>query len=141
MDQLSSDEFLALNRVEQDELLFLLAKKVTHLLDSYPSVYKVASDSLDLVEMYLVGNNIPATEVCQYLNHSDPNQDLSAQFDFVNEDEDAIAALNIICYATGSVGNTACKRQRVTCIPDTVLSVTPDVAVNTLKQDDLLVKK
>ena len=101
----------------------------------------MACDSLDLVEMYLVGNNIPATEVCQYLSHSDPNQDLSAQFDFVNEDEDAIAALNIICYAIGSVGNTACERQGITCIPDTVLSATPEVAVNALKQYDFLMKK
>ena len=78
-------------------------------------------------------NPLAGDQVAQFLNHEDPNQDLSALFNFVHGDEVASAALDVIVYATGAAARLAYETKgRSSAIPDPVLEASPDVVVAAL---------
>jgi len=129
---MTEDEFIALSTQKQSEILISLAAASLPLLETHDRAYTSASAAVTLLQSHLV-NPMTGKEVATYLTHDDLNQDLSALFDFVGNDEAAIAALDIISYATGANALSTYNQEGVTSgIPDPVLSATPDIVVGAL---------
>lgn len=91
----SDVDFLNASPLDRSRLLAQLAHEVVGILNRWPAAAGPAQASLDLVDAYL-RNGLSAEDVSLYLNHPDPNQDLSALEDFVDKDPDACAALDIV---------------------------------------------
>ena len=122
------DEFLELEKNAQNGLLIKMADAALVFVKPYPEAYEPAKDSVQRIQKYMQYKSVPAVEVGIHLNHPDENQDLSALFDFVEDDPAAIDALDIITFATGSVALDAYKTQGIKAIPEPVMLATPETA-------------
>ena len=126
---MTEEEFLSLNIDKQCEILVALAVEALPLLRPYKRAFSPASDAVKVLQEHLK-NPTNAETVSRFLTHKDLNKDLSALFDFVEEDEAAIASLDIIAYATGANAlDTFEKEQIYDGIPDPVLSAKPETVV------------
>lgn len=119
-------EFLMLGAREQCEVLGKLADEAVKVLSNNQRVWSIATEALARCRSYL-SESTPASTVAQFLNHEDANQDLSAMYDFVDEDVASIAAIDIVVYATGATARCAFNDQKIEDgIPDPVLLATPE---------------
>ena len=123
----------------QNKILIIMSNNCLYILKKYKKVYDISNKSLRLIKKYMIDQSISADEVSIYLNHPNSDYDgLAVQFDFVENDPMAIAALDIICYATGAVSRSAFLSQGVKYMPDPVSMATPDVTVDALNKYKLL---
>ena len=126
--------FQSLGDDERNRLLIFMASHSLSALADYELPRRVAEDSVSACVRYMDDRSIDARSISIYLNHPDPNFDLSAQYSFVGSDKSAYDALDIVCYATGAVARTAYLDQRLSSPPDPVILATPNVTVKALDQ-------
>ena len=137
---LSKDQFLAVSSHEQAEFLANLARAALPVLARFSDAHHVAKSSVERIETYLEKGGA-AMEAALHLNHPNVNLDLSAIYDFVDEDETALDAIEVVVYATGLVGRMAYQSEGADHMPDTISSATPDVAANAINHFQNLVDR
>jgi hypothetical protein len=126
------DDFLNLDLDSQNKFLVNFAENALPILSNYANVYHICEDSLQLIKKYMKDNNVSAIDTGIYLNHPDPDLDLSVQICFVDSDENAIMAIGIIAYATGVIARKAYIDQNIKGIPDPILMAEPIEVVSAL---------
>ena len=119
---------------ERNRLLIFMASHSLSTLAYYEIPKRVANESVSACVRYMEDPSVDARSVSIYLNHTDPNFDLSAQYSFVGADIAAHDALDIVCFATGAVARTAYLHQRLSSPPEPVLLATPNVTVEALEK-------
>lgn len=135
-------EFLELHWSEQNTILVKMAQNALSALSGYTTAKNVAEKSLALAQKYLDGESVSATKISQYLDHEDMDQGLGLQIYNVDDDVQAIAAIDLACYATGAVSRIAFEQQGlVAMMPDPVSEAIPEVVVDALSQYQVLVAK
>lgn len=125
-------KFQAIGDDERNRLLIFMAAHSLSNLDDYEMPRQVAVDSVSSCIRYMEDRSVDARSISIHLNHADPNLDLSAQYSFVGTDKYAYDALDIVCFATGSVARTAYLDQRLHNLPEPVILATPNVTVEAL---------
>ena len=124
--------FQSLEDDERNRLLVFMASRSLPALADYEVPRQVADDSVAACVRYLEDRSFDARSVSIHLNHADPNLDLSAQYSFVGTDKSASDALDIVCFATGSVARTAYRDQGLANPPEPVILAIPSVTVEAL---------
>lgn len=127
-------KYQSLGDDERNRLLLFMASHSLSTLANYETPKQVANDSVMACVRYMEDRLVDARSISIYLNHPDPNLDLSAQYDFVGDDMAAYKALDIVCFATGAVARTAYLHQRLSSPPEPVILAAPDVTVEALEK-------
>lgn len=139
---MDKEKFLTLRQNEQNIILVKMAQNAMSVLSGYPMAKSVAEKSLGIVQEYLDNGSLSATEISQYLDHEDMDQGLGLQIYNVDDDAEAIAAIDLACYATGAVSRMAFEQQGLAAkMPDPVSEAVPEVVVDALLQYQALVAK
>lgn len=125
-------KYQSLGDDERNRLLIFMALHSVSNLADYEIPKKVAGDSISACVRYMKDRSVDARSISIYLNHTDPNLDLSAQYSFVGTNESASDSLDIICFATGAVARTAYLDQRLCNPPEPVMLATPNVTFEAL---------
>jgi hypothetical protein len=126
-------KYQSLGDDERNRLLIFMASHSLLTLADYEIPKRVANDSVSACVRYMEDRSVDARSISIYLNHTDSNLDLSAQYSFVGADIAAYDALDIVCFATGAVARTAYLRQRLSSPPEPVILATPNVTVEALE--------
>lgn len=135
-------QFLALARSKQNRLLLRMAEHSLPLLAAYPTVHGLVRDSLKLASQYLDSKLISALEVSRYFDPEDMDQDLGMQIYNVNNDQDAVAAVDLACYASGAISRQAFEDAGFsTHMPEAVQEAIPEVVVDALPKYLSLLEK
>jgi len=128
--------------MDKEKFLTLEQNDQNGVLLRYPMAKSVAEKSLVLIQQYLDGEDLSAPEISQYLDHEDMDKGLGLQIYNVDDDAEAIAAIDLACYATGAVSRTAFEQQGLAAkMPDPVSEAVPEVVVDALAQYQALVVK
>lgn len=131
---MTEEEFFALGREAQNSLLQGMAENVLGILTEFPSVHAIAEKATSLSRKALNGEFVPAQEISKYLTNPDMDQDLGMQIYNVNDQETAIKAIDIVCYAIGAVSKSEFERQGITKrMPAPVQESVPEVTVEALE--------
>lgn len=133
-------EFQSLNVDQQNRILVDLAINAIPVLAKYKIPWQVASRSIDACLKSIDDKSFDAKVVSLHLNHPDPDLDLSAQYSFIDDDNAAELALDIVSFATGAAANAAYRRQNLDAMPEPVALATPDVTVGALDKFKTLSK-
>jgi hypothetical protein len=132
-------EFLALDQQDQNGTLLKMARNALAVLSDYPTAMAAADKSLQLVQRFLNGEDLTATEICQFLDDEDMGVGLGLQIYNVEDDPLAIAAIDLACYATGAASKAAFEQQDLAAeMPAPVSEAVPEVVVDGIKQYRIL---
>lgn len=130
---------MAMDSKSQNALLLKMAENSLSILSGFPSVMALAETAIDLSRKSERGEAVHAQELGQYLCHPNPDRDLGMQIYNVNDNEAAIKAIDIICYAVGAASKAAFEQQGIPKqIPDPVLESTPKVCAEAIDCYQLL---
>jgi hypothetical protein len=129
---ISDSDFLNLDLDSQNEFLIKLATNSLHIIEKYPDVHAICKDSMDRAEEFQKNSDTAAEYVGLYLNHPNPDLDLSVQICFVNDNEEAVTVIGIVAFATGAISRKAYMDQNIKGIPEPILMAEPTEIVSAL---------
>lgn len=137
---MNKNDFLSLDREAQNAQLLRMASNAIAVLSDFPKAKGIAASSYALLARYMGGETLPASEIGQYLNHEDMDQDLGMQIYNVDGRKSAISAIDIVCYATGAISKYAFEEQGIPKeMSDPVQESTPDVVVQAVVEYQALI--